>query len=99
MLNNKLYIWTHVEFWWLEAEVGEGVAQLPLRLHHLGQLIGQRLSQLDYLLVLSLVVAEDFDLSLQLHVHSPGAPTQLLWQDLPGTLQRTGGSVTHTDKS
>lgn len=96
--HNKWYIWTHMEFWWLEAEVGEGVAQLPLRLHHLGQLIGQRLSQLDYLLVLSLVVAEDFDLSLQLHVHSPGAPTQLLWQDLPGTLQRTAGLLTHTDK-
>lgn len=85
-----------MEFWRLEAEVGEGVAQLPLRLHHLGQLTGQRLSQLDYMLILSLVVTEDFDLSLQLHVHSPGAATQLFRQDLPGTLRTTGDVLTHT---
>ncbi|TNN89739.1 hypothetical protein EYF80_000342 [Liparis tanakae] len=80
---------THVQFWGLEAEVGEGVAQLPLRLHDLGQLRRQSLSQPDHVLVLSLIVAEDFDLSLQLHVHGPRAPAQLLRQDLPGTLQRT----------
>lgn len=73
-----MYIWTHMEFWGLEAEVSEGITQLPLRLHHLGQLSGQRLSQLDYMLVLSLVVTEDFDLSLQLHVHSPGTTAQPL---------------------
>ncbi len=73
-----LCIYAHMEFWRLEAEVSKGFAQLPLRLHHLGQLIGQRLSQLDYMLVFSLVVTKELDLSLQLHVHSPGAPTQLL---------------------
>lgn len=81
---------TYMEFWWLEAKVSEGITQLPLRLHHLGQLTGQRLSQLDYMLVLSLVVAQDFDLSLQLHVHCAGSSTQLLWQNLPGALQRRG---------
>lgn len=79
---------TYVEFWGLEAEVSEGIAQLLLRLHDLGELTGQRLSQLDDMLVLPLVVAQDFDLSLQLHVHRPGAATQLLGENLPGTLQR-----------
>lgn len=55
---------THVEFRCLEAEVGEGISQLPLCLHDLGELTGQHLSQLDHMLVLSLVVTEDFDLGL-----------------------------------
>jgi len=88
-MTRSLTTWTHVQLWRLEAEVGEGVAQLPLRLHDLGQLRRQSLSQPDHVLVLSLIVAEDFDLSLQLQVHGPRAPTQLLRQDLPGTLQRT----------
>lgn len=88
--SNQPVILTYMEFWWLEAEVSKGITQLPLRLHHLGQLTGQRLSQLDYMLVLSLVVAQDFDLSLQLHVHCAGASTQLLWKNLPGALQRRG---------
>lgn len=47
---------TYVEFWRLQAEVSEGITQLFLCLHHLGQLIGQRLSQLNYLLVFYFVV-------------------------------------------
>lgn len=53
----------------LEAEVSEGVAQLTLNLHHLGELVGQSLGQLDHVLVLALVVAQHFDLPLQLQVH------------------------------
>lgn len=84
-------VWTHMEFWWLEAEVGESVAQLPLRLHHLWQLTGQRLSQLYHILVFPFVVPQHFNLSLQLQVHGPRAPTQLFWQDLPGALQGRAG--------
>lgn len=73
-----LRIQTHMELRGLEAEVSEGIAQLPLRLHHLGQLSGQCLSQLDYMLVLSFVVTKDFNLSLQLYVHGLGASAQLL---------------------
>lgn len=75
---NVLCIRTHMELRGLEAEVSEGVTQLPLRLHHLGQLSGQCLGQLDHMLVLSFVVTEDFNLSLQLYVHGLRAPTQLL---------------------
>lgn len=78
-----------MELRWLEAEVGEGVAQQLLSLHYLGQLTGQRLSQLDHILVLSLVFTEQLDLRLQLQVHGLGAAAQLLRQDLPGALQRT----------
>lgn len=67
-----------MEFWGLKAEVGKGITQLPLRLHDLGQLIGQHLSQPDHILVLSLVVTQDFNLCLQFQVHSLRAPTQLL---------------------
>lgn len=89
-----------MEFWRLEAEVGEGVAQLPLRLHNLGQLISQCLSQLDHVLVLSFVVAEHFNLGFQLQVYSPRAPTQLLRQDLSGTLgQGTAGLLTHISQA
>lgn len=55
---------THMELGWLEAEVSEGVSQLPLCLNNLGQLIGQSLSEPDHVLVLSLVVAQKFDLGL-----------------------------------
>lgn len=67
-----------MEFWRLEAEVGKSVAQLPLRLHHLRQLTSQRLSQLYHILVLPLVVPQHVNLSLQLQVHGPRAPAQLL---------------------
>lgn len=60
-----------MEFRRLEAEVSESVAQLPLSLHHLGELVGQSLGQLDHVLVLALVVAQHFDLPLQLRVHRP----------------------------
>lgn len=74
----SVFTGTHVEFWRFKAQVREGIAQLLLCLHHLRQLTGQRQSQLDHVLVLSLVVTEHLDLSLKLHVHSPGAATQLL---------------------
>lgn len=53
-----------MEFGRLEAKVCKGITQLPLRLHNLGQLISQCLSQLDHILVLFLVVAKHFDLGL-----------------------------------
>lgn len=84
-----------MEFWRLQTEVGEGITQLPLRLHYQRQLIGQRLSQLDHTLVLPLVFTELFNLCIQLRVDGPRAPAQLLGQDLPGTLQRTAGLQTH----
>ena len=70
----------------LEAEVGEGVPQRLLGVHHLGQLGGEGLGQLHHVLVAPLVVAEHLDLALQLQVHRLGAPAQLLRQDLPGAL-------------
>lgn len=58
-----------MELWRLEAEISEGVTKLPLSLHHLGELVGQSLGQLDHVLVLALVVTQHFDLPLQLQVH------------------------------
>ena len=85
-----------MELWGLEAKVGEGVPQRLLGVHHLGQLGGEGLGQLDHLLVASLVVAEYLDLALQLQVHRFGSPAHLLRQDLPGALCLGGGGVVRT---
>lgn len=89
LVTMQQILWTHMKLWWLEAEVSEGVTELLLRLHHLGQLSGHGLSQPDHILVLSLVVTQDFDLGLQLQVDGSRASAQLLWENLPGALQQT----------
>lgn len=84
-----------MKFGCLEAEVGKGVPELPLRLHDLRQLGGQRLRQPDDVLVLALVVAQHIDLGLQIQVYRLGATAELLRQNLTGALEKTACSNTN----
>lgn len=68
------------------AQVGEGVAQRVLRLHHVVEVVGQRSGQTQHVLIFAPGVSQHLDLGLQLQVHGPGAPTEALRDHLFGTL-------------
>ena len=70
----------------LLAEVGEGVAQGLLCLHHVVEVADEGGGQPQDLLVLHLGLPEHLDLRLQLQVHGPGAPAKPLRQHLLGAL-------------
>lgn len=81
---------THVQRRRLQAQLGEGVAQGLLGGGELAQLVGQRLSQPAHLLQALAVQVEQLQPGLQVRVHGPRAPAQLLHQGLPGGLKGKG---------
>lgn len=74
----------------LLTEVGEGVAQRVLRLHHVVEMIGQRSGQSQHTPVFALGVPQQLDLGLQLQVHGPRAAPKTLRDHLLGALQSQG---------
>jgi len=67
-----------MQFWVLLREAAERVRQCPLALYHLLEVTGQNASQLQYVGVLGLNVAQGLNLRLQLHVDGARTATKAL---------------------
>lgn len=69
---------SHPQLWRLLTEVGEGVAQRVLRLHHVVEVVGQGSGQTQHVLIFPFCVSQHLDLGFQLQVHSSRTPAETL---------------------
>lgn len=68
----------HPELWRLLAEIGKGIAQRMLRLHHVVEVVGERPGQSQHILVFPFSISQHLNLGLQLQVYSPGTSAETL---------------------